>query len=158
MKKRIAFIGSVLSLIPLGQPLLIKTGVGLLTTVLITSLPEKVQARDNSYYFNSAYNKAERGDHYGAISDFTKAIEINPKDADAYYNRGNSKAELKDHYGAISDFTKAIEINPKDAEAYLNRGIAKENIGDIKGACSDWRQTVYLSPNDDAANWVREEC
>ena len=85
MKKRTAFIGAILSLIPLGQPLLIKTGVFLSTTGLILSVPVKVQAGDSSYYFNRAYDKAERGDYYGAISDYTKAIEINPTNASAYY-------------------------------------------------------------------------
>ena len=41
MKKRTAFIGAILSLIPLGQPLLIKTSV-LSTTGLMISFPEKV--------------------------------------------------------------------------------------------------------------------
>ena len=44
MKKRTAFIGAILSLIPLGQPLIIKTGVVLSTTGLIISVPEKVYA------------------------------------------------------------------------------------------------------------------
>ena len=35
MKKRTAFVGALLSLIPLGQPLIIKTGAFLSTTVLI---------------------------------------------------------------------------------------------------------------------------
>ena len=87
MKKRTAFIGAILSLIPFGQPLLIKTGVVLSSSAVMFSLPEKVYAGDNSYYFNRAYEKAEKGDHYGAISDFTKAIEINPKDKSAYKNR-----------------------------------------------------------------------
>ena len=84
MKKRTAFIGAILSLIPLGQPLIIKTGVVLSSTGLIISVSEKVYAGDNSYYFNSAYDKAQKGDYYGAISDYTKALEINPNDGDAY--------------------------------------------------------------------------
>ena len=158
MKKGTAFIGAILSLIPLGQPLIIKTGVVLSSSAFMLSLPEKVYAGDNSYYFNRAYDKAERGDNYGAISDYTKAIEIDPNDAEAYYNRGNAKSDLKDYYGAISDFTKAIEIDPKDKSAYKNRGVAKEEIGDLKGACDDWRQTVFLFPNDAAAKWVRNQC
>ena len=158
MKKRTAFIGAILSLIPLGQPLLIKTGVVLSTAGLIFAVPEKVYAGDNSYYFDRAYEKGENGDNYGAISDYTKALEIDPNDAEVYYNRGWNKSQLKDYYGAISDYTKAIEINPQKVEAYKNRGIAKEEIGDLNGACSDWRQTVFLSPNDDAAKWVRNQC
>ena len=125
MKKTTAFIGAILSLIPLGKPLLIKTGVVLSTSVLMLSIPENVFAKNAKFYFKSAYKKAEKGDYYGAISDYTKAIEINPNKSEAYYKRGISKAKLKDYYGAISDFTKAIEINPNDSDAYYNRGISK---------------------------------
>ena len=158
MKKRTAFIGGILSLIPLGQPLLIKTVVVLSGSALILTFPEIVNAETANFYITSGVDKAKAGDYYGAISDYTKAIEINPKSALAYYNRANSKDELKDYYGAISDYTKAIEIDPNHKSAYKNRGIAKEKIGDLKGACDDWRQTVFLSPNDAAAKWVRDQC
>ena len=157
MKKRIAFIGAILSLIPLGNPLLIKTGMVLSSSAVMLSLPEKVNAESADFYFDRAYEKADKGDHYGAISDYTKAIELDPKYADAYYNRGYSKDELQDYYGAISDYTKAIELDPKYADAYVNRGIEKELIEDIKGACADWRKASDLGV-EDAANWVRDQC
>ena len=91
MKKRTAFIGAILSLIPLGQPLMIKTGVVLSGSALMLSLPEKVNAESVNFYFDRAFEKGDKGDHYGAISDFTKAIEINPNDGYAFYNRGWSK-------------------------------------------------------------------
>ena len=56
-----------------------------------------------------------------AISDYTKAIEINPLYAHAYNNRGTCYYQhflgiLLDDLGrkedAIKDYTKAIEINP----------------------------------------------
>ena len=47
-------------------------------------------------YFDSGFDKADAKDYYGAISDYTKAIEINPNDARAYYSRGASKGNLKD--------------------------------------------------------------
>ena len=112
MKKRTAFIGEILSLIPLGQPLLIKTGVVLSTTGLMLAVSENAYAKNSTFFYNRGSDKAEQGDHSGAISDFTKAIEIDPQNDDAFYNRGNSKLELKDYYGAISDYTKAIDINP----------------------------------------------
>ena len=49
MKKRTAFIGAILSLIPFGQPLLIKTGVVLSTTGLILAVSENVHAEDASF-------------------------------------------------------------------------------------------------------------
>ena len=129
MKKRTAFISAILSLIPLGNPLMIKTGLVLSTTGLILSVPQKVYAQTATFYFNRAYDKANNGDHYGAISDYTKAIEINPSEG-AYYNRGFSKRKVKDYYGAISDYTKAIELDPKYADAYYNRGYSKDELKD----------------------------
>ena len=71
MKKRTAFIGAILSLIPFGQPLLMKTGVALSSTGLMLLVSENVYARDANYFFNRAYKKAEKGDHYGAIAEYT---------------------------------------------------------------------------------------
>ena len=42
MQKRTAFIGAILSLISIGQPLIVKSGVVLSTTSLILALPQKV--------------------------------------------------------------------------------------------------------------------
>ena len=61
MKKRTAFIGAILSLIPFGQPLLIKTGLVFSTAGIMLSLPEKVNSESNDFYFNRAYEKGEKG-------------------------------------------------------------------------------------------------
>jgi tetratricopeptide (TPR) repeat protein len=61
-----------------------------------------------------------------AISDYTKAIQINPNYADAYNKRGVcfSWAGKKDYEQAISDYTKAIQIEPNNIEAYQLRADA----------------------------------
>ena len=134
MKKRTAFIGAILSLIPLGQPLLIKTGVFFLTTGLVLSFPEKVSARNFDYYFDRAYEKSKNGDHIGAIADFTKAIEIDPKDHDSYHNRGVSRESLGKWYEAISDYIKAIRIKADRPTSYHGIGYCKSQLGDFEGA------------------------
>ena len=169
IKKRTAIIGTLLSLLPFGKPLVIGTDVALTSMAVMLSVPQRANAKiayskaielDPMYesaYFNRGLAKRNLKDNYGAISDYTKAIEINPKDALAFVNRGNSKESIKDYYGAIADYTKAIEINPKDALAFSNRGITKEKIGDLKGACADWRKALQLGFQD-AAKWVRDQC
>ena len=57
MKIRTAFISAILSLIPFGQPLLIKTGVVLSTTSFMISLPEKVNA--NKFLLISLMNSLQ---------------------------------------------------------------------------------------------------
>jgi len=120
MKKRTAFIGAILSLIPLGHPLVIKTSVVLSSAGLIISLPEKVNGESNDFYFNRAYDKAERGDHYGAISDYTKAIEIDPNNKIAFKNRGISKENIGDLQGACSDWGKASSLGDQDSFNWKN--------------------------------------
>ncbi len=157
MKKRTAIIGALMSLVPFGQPLVIGTGAALTNAAVMLSFSETAQAESAIFYYNRGIDKKDSGDYYGAISDYTKAIEINPRYAEAYNNRGSVKDNLEDYYGAISDYNKAIEINPRLAVAYGNRGIAKKRIGDILGACADWRQSASLG-KENAARWVRNQC
>ena len=119
MKKRTAFIVAILSLIPLGQPLIIKTGVALSTTGLMLYVPEKSQAESADFYFNRAYDKSENGDHYGAISDYTKAIELDPKDPGAYVNRGISKENSGDLQGACDDWRKASDLGVENTANWV---------------------------------------
>ena len=157
MKKRTAFIGAILSLMPLGQPLLIKTGVVLSTTGLMLFIPPKAQAESAIKYVISAKNYYEEGNFEKALEDLNKAILIYPQDYYSYYLRSYVKNKLNDPYGEISDLNKAIKRNKLNFELYVNRGLTKQEIGDIKGACSDWRKASSLG-YEEARAWVEEEC
>ena len=74
MKKRTAFIGAILSLMPISQLLLTKTGLVLSSSVMMISLSEKVYAESYTFYFDRGFEKGNKEDYYGAISDYTKAI------------------------------------------------------------------------------------
>jgi len=58
----------------------------------------------------------------GAITDFDKAIEINPLFANAYYSRGVARYCCNDLSGAITDMNRAIEIDPVNKEFYRRIG------------------------------------
>ena len=100
---------------------------------------------DNS--FNSGVDKYEQGDYQGAIADYNKAIEINPKDAITHTNRGNVKDDLEDYQGAIADYTKVIDMNPQFAPACSISGMSKHLLGDLNGACDDARKQQILAMN-----------
>ena len=107
-------------------------------------------------YLYRGYDKSDKGDYYGAISDYTKAIEINPNFPAAYCGRGDSKNDLKDYNGAIADYTKAIELNPNYAVAYSNRAIGKYRLYDYNGACIDARKAQDLG--SDATRIINVVC
>jgi tetratricopeptide (TPR) repeat protein len=82
-----------------------------------------------------------------AISDYTKAIEINPRFAMAYRTRGTAYFRKRQYDQAISDYTKAIEINPRYARAYYSRGLAyEEGKGQYDQAISDYTKAIEINP------------
>ena len=98
----------------------------------------------DDYYIARGATKFGIDDKYGAISDFTEAIRVNPKESEAYLWRGMVKGLLGDVYGSISDYTEIIRFNPESGKAYFNRGKQKLTIGDRKGAAIDIAKAAIL--------------
>lgn len=62
------------------------------------------------FYHARGFAKRKRGDFKGAIADYTKAIELNPRHFKAYFNRGFSYDKLGMYDKAIENYTKALEV------------------------------------------------
>jgi|TARA_B110000902_G_scaffold213257_1_gene244649 tetratricopeptide (TPR) repeat protein len=92
--------------------------------------------------------KERAKDYFGAIADYTKAIELNPNNVSAYGNRGNSKINLKDYSGAMLDFNKCIELKPNNSNSYGNRGVLKSKLKDYYGAIEDYSKAIELDPRE----------
>lgn len=110
----------------------------------------KVNKAQAKVFFDRALNR-NKDDNYGAISDCTEAIRINPQYGDAYLLRGVSKASLGDSYGAIADFTEAIRFKsdfiPLE-NIYRWRALTKASLGDKYGAISDYNESIRLNPKN----------
>jgi len=109
----------------------------------------------SSLYFTRGNIKSDMQDYPGAIENYSRAIELDPKYANAYNNRGIAKSDMQDYPGAISDYSRAIELVPKNANAYNNRGNAKSDIQDYQGAISDYSRAIELNPTDATAWYNR---
>jgi tetratricopeptide (TPR) repeat protein len=96
---------------------------------------------------NRGIEKAKNGDLDGAIADFDRAIELNPKDDAGYFNRAQAKWLKKDTGGAIADYTRAIELGSTNPAAYNNRGNARAQNHDRDGAIADYTRAIELKPN-----------
>ena len=113
-------------------------------------------------YLIEGKEKAESGDHFGAIADYNKAMNIYPKHYYVCYERGMAKFNLTDYRGAIEDFNKALEadlvkINPKyyEPSVYFQRGIAKAKLKNYQGAVEDYNKVIELNPKDEVAYYNR---
>ncbi len=97
-------------------------------------------------YYNRAVSYVKLGQFIKAISDFSRAIKVDPNSADAYCNRGAAYNQLGQEAWAIADLTKAIELDRKHAEAYNNRGNAYCDLGQYTKAISDLIKATELNP------------
>ena len=151
MKKRTAFIGAILSLIPLGKPILMKTGVVLSSSAVMLSLPEIVNANDADYYFDLARYNFNKGKFNEVISNLNTSIKINPYFAAAYLARCGTKVNIQEYEEAITDCEKAFQLNLQDSNNYIDKNAlysnlcgAKSAIGENHSAILDCNTAVIL--------------
>ena len=114
---------------------------------------EMLNQGDVYFYFANAY--LDTGKYKDAISNYDKAIQINPQFADAYSSRGNAYAKQDQYTLAIADYNYAIQINPKYANAYFNRGDAYVNQGLYVKGIEDYSEAIQLNPQDEGAYFGR---
>ena len=115
---------------------------------LMPRLQQRVLARFEKEGIKTDRGNAyeEEGQYDKAISNYTKALEFNPRDADAYNNRGNTYDKKGQYDEAISDYTKVLEINPGYASAYYNRGATYGKKGQYDEAISDFNKVLEINP------------
>ena len=99
---------------------------------------EARRSSDPGGHTNNGVAAAKKKDYDTAISEFTKAIEEQPKDAKNYKNRGLVYKLTNKLKEAQADFAKAIELDPKDVDALTER--AKFSC-----ASSTWKRRSRIS-------------
>jgi tetratricopeptide (TPR) repeat protein len=88
------------------------------------------------------------------VSDFDKALELDPTDWESYGSRGLSYHNLKLYNKAIEDYNKCIGLNPNYKNAYTNRGLSNYDLGNKSKACEDWKKAASLGSKIAASNII----
>jgi len=104
-------------------------------------------------HYNRGLEYYRQGALSQAISDLTKAIEIDPGYADAYTNRGRIYAQQGGFKPALNDFNKAIEVGPNSVVAYSNRGIIYAYYGHFNEAIFNFAQAIKIDPTYGESYW-----
>jgi tetratricopeptide (TPR) repeat protein len=120
---------------------------GFKSAAAVAQSPSPASDESDADLVNRGIEKAKNGDLDGAVADFNRAIELNPKDAAPYYNRAQAKRLKKDAAGAIADYTRAIELGSTNPAAYNNRGNARAENNDRDGAIADYTRAIELKPD-----------
>lgn len=83
-----------------------------------------------------------------AISDFDRAIELNPDQPESYLNKASAILRMSgDSAAAIALYGESLARNTKRPElAYYGRAVAHETSGNITAAYRDYRKAQELAP------------
>lgn len=99
-------------------------------------------------YCKHGIAKQAKGNLDGALADYNKAIELDPKAPHVYDFRGFARRLKGDLDGAIADYNRAIELDPQDADGFHNRAFTKQAKGDVDGAMADYDRAIELNPSE----------
>lgn len=126
-----------------------------LILIMVLSLDSFCQV--GSEYIMKAISKGRTGDYFGAIQDYTLALEAGyPDSLFVFHNRGRNKMKLEDFIGAITDFNRALNHDPNYILALSYRGDCKENLGDHRGAINDYSVVIDLIKDSNEKSLLSE--
>ena len=95
-----------------------------------------------AYHYRGVAN--DRLSNYAdAMSDFQKAISLDPFSEELHLASGSTLMHLNDYQAAVAEFDTALIINPENANAYISRGVAKRYLNDLDGSLADMNSAVY---------------
>src|SRR5580692_10135027 len=90
-----------------------------------------------------------KGDLDRALTDFNKAVELDPTYAMALVDRGTAYDNKGDHAHAIVDFDAALKLDPKSPDALTGRCAARAEAGDdLQQALADCEQSLQIRGKD----------
>ncbi|MEP6788926.1 MAG: TonB family protein [Acidobacteriota bacterium] len=106
---------------------------------------------DFSFYEKRANASFAKGDTDAALTDYSKAIEMNASSIGSLLGRAAAYLKKGSYVQAIADCSKMLELNPKSAVAYSLRGEVYEQKGDAALASADYKKALDLDAANEAA-------
>lgn len=101
--------------------------------------PEDHKNMGNKYFKEKKYRQA--------ITEFTKAIELDPSNAVYFYNRATVHYSLANYKECEKDSTEALRLDPRYIKAYFRRALARYDLGKGMSAIEDLEAAQNINPD-----------
>ena len=112
-------------------------------------------------YFDLGKESIANDDIDSAITNLSRAIELDPDNVDAYYLRGLTYSREEEFDKAIADFEKVAEFDPNHADVkaahadvYRARGAYYGFTRDFDSALADFERAIELDPDNAGVKFV----
>ena len=105
--------------------------------------PELIQKAQNAqYFYRRGIAQAEAKQYQKAITEYSKAIALDPKFIDAYLKRSQMRYKLGDNQGVLDDCYWVIKIKPSFAKAYYYQGRARYSLGYVQASVDSYSEAI----------------
>lgn len=120
-----------------------------------TSEVNRLSAAD---FFLIGEEKSGIGNYGGAITDYSQAINLDPRNEVYFYQRGFTYDKIGNYSAAIDDYTICIDLYSKKTSLYFQdqhahyyelRAYSRMSKGDYTGAVADFSEAITLNPKWD---------
>ncbi|XP_072402986.1 small glutamine-rich tetratricopeptide repeat-containing protein beta-like [Diabrotica undecimpunctata] len=128
-----------------------KTQLDLLSLIPVNRRAEVTedQIKEAEIYKNNGNTHMKNCAYSAAVTEYTKAININPNNAVYYCNRAAAYSRLEKHLDAINDCQQAIKLDPTYGKAYGRLGIAYSNLNRYEEACKAYAEALKHDPGNE---------
>ena len=98
-------------------------------------------------YEKKAYDLRIQGKNKEALTEQSKAVELNP-DAESLLILTGIYLDLEEWQKAVETARKAVAAAPDNSKTHYQLAVALRRVKDIEGALNSFQEAVRLDPND----------
>ena len=131
-----------LVLLTMAQSMVWKNGQSLWSNSIKNSLFDSAKP-----YVNLGNSLVKSGNETSALSNFEKALAIDPLSFDALNNSGIIFANMGNYPEAINRYNRALAVKTDQAETYVMRGNAHFRTNNYSAAVNDYNMAISLNPD-----------
>ena len=113
------------------------------------------KTQDAQYFYQRGINQSKAKQYQEAITEYSKAIALEPKFIDAYLKRSEIRYKLGDHQGVLDDCYWVIQINPSLAKAYYYQGRARYSLGYVQASIDSYSEAIRQDKDYTQAYYYR---
>ena len=128
---------------PIGKPIemrVLRKGTILSLAPIVSEPPRSIVD------YERGLENFQKGLYDQAITDFTKALGVDPSMAESFFYRARAYEKQEKYDQAIADYTRCIELNPRALTSYINRGYIYQRMKLYDQAINDFTKAIEMEP------------
>jgi formylglycine-generating enzyme required for sulfatase activity len=110
--------------------------------------PELDIFKNSDYYFNRAILFQQSRLWEKALTNYSKAAELDANNPDTYNNMGVVYKEMRLYDQAVDKFLRAIQLNSNYAKPYNNIGVVYYAKKDFPSAIRNYQKSISIEPDN----------